>query len=377
MLGPRNTDIGTEIVPVALAVIVAVAAALSIAFGGSLSQSAADRLAAELAALPGRPDEAPLIAAEPSLSDMDAARARNAAVPFVNGPIPPAPRFAFTGSTEDRRRATECLALAAMAEAGPSDTGQRAVIQVVLNRTRHPAFAKSICGVVFEGSERQTGCQFTFTCDGSLARRYSTSAWEQARLRAAEALGGYVFKPVGAATHYHTDWVFPYWSPKLEKLARIETHLFFRWPGQWGSLRALSVPYRGSEPDPESLFGPTIPGLELPATMPTPVADAPPIQSGTVVMRATGGKANFILLAGNSSAEALNAARAVCNQPGTCRVLGWTDPSAIPGAFPVPPVARAALQFSYSRDPGGTEIVLYGCTHFTGVPREQCIPRAR
>jgi hypothetical protein len=94
-------------------------------------------------------------------------------------------------------------------------------------------------------------------------------------------------------------------------------------------------------------------------------------------MRNTSGKANFILLAGTAPADALAAARVVCNQPGTCRVLGWADPAAIPQAFPIPPSARAALQFSYSRDPSGTEIALYGCGHFAGIPREQCIPRAR
>jgi len=94
-------------------------------------------------------------------------------------------------------------------------------------------------------------------------------------------------------------------------------------------------------------------------------------------MRGTGGKANFILLAGTATADALEAARAVCDKPGTCRVLGWSDPAAIPQAFPIPSAARAALQFSYTRDPGGAEIVLYGCGHFAGVPRDQCIPRAR
>ncbi|WP_398286925.1 cell wall hydrolase [Sphingomonas daechungensis] len=48
--------------------------------------------------------------------------------------------------------------------------GQRAVAQVVLNRVRHPAFPANVCGVVYEGSTRATGCQFTFTCDGSLMR---------------------------------------------------------------------------------------------------------------------------------------------------------------------------------------------------------------
>ena len=359
-----------------LPVVIALLLALGLALGLSLGEEPADRTA-ELARLPGLPADAPLLTAPPSLSDMDAARARNAVVPFVKGPVTPAPRFAFKGSPEDRHRATECLALAAMAEAGASDIGQRAVMQVVLNRVRHPAFAKTVCGVVFQGSERATGCQFTFTCDGSLARRYSDSAWLQARIRAGEALGGYVFKPVGLATHYHTDWVYPYWSPELEKLAKIETHLFFRWPGFWGTKSAFSAAYRGGEADPATLFGADTALLPEAAPLPTAVPDAPKIDSGTVVMRATAGKANFILLAGSASADALAAARAVCNQPGTCRVLGWTDPAAIPQAFPIPPAARAALQFSYTRDPGGAEIVLYGCSHFTGVPREQCIPRAR
>ncbi len=196
-------------------------------------------------------------------------------------------------------------------------------------------------------------------------------------LRAGEALGGYVFKPVGLATHYHTDWVYPYWSPELDKLARVETHLFFRWSGYWGTRPAFASVYRGNEPDPAALVGAadaTLPGA---APLPTAVADAPKIESGTVVMRNTSGKANFILLAGTAPADALAAARMVCNQPGTCRVLGWADPAAIPQAFPIPPSARAALQFSYSRDPSGTEIALYGCGHFAGIPREQCIPRAR
>lgn len=356
--------------PIALTLLIAIAVTLALAAMGKVDR------AAELAGLPGLPGDAPLLGASSALSDMDAARARNAAVPFINGPITPAPRFVFIGSAEDRRRATECLALAAMAEAGPSDIGQRAVIQVVLNRVRHPAFAKTICGVVFEGSARATGCQFTFTCDGSLARRYADNAWLQARLRAAEALGGYVFKPVGLATHYHTDWVYPYWSPELDKLAKIETHLFFRWPGYWGTRAAFSAPYRGHEPDLAALLdnGAASPP---PAAPPTAVADAPKIASGTVVMRNTGGAANFILLAGAVPADALAAARAVCDKPGTCRVLGWSDAAAIPAAFPIPAPARAALQFSYTRDPSGAEIVLYGCGHFAGVPREQCIPRAR
>src|SRR3954468_6506981 len=74
-------------------------------------------------------------------------------------------------SADDFRSALDCLTAAVYYEArSESEDGQRAVAQVVLNRVRHPAFPKSVCGVVYQGSNRATGCQFSFTCDGSLAR---------------------------------------------------------------------------------------------------------------------------------------------------------------------------------------------------------------
>src|SRR3546814_17214212 len=90
-------------------------------------------------------------------------------------------------------------------------------LPIVLNRVRHPAFPKTVCGVVFQGSERSTGCQFTFTCDGALTRRFSDAAWDRARDIAKAALTGHVAKAVGYATHYHTDWVVPYWSRSEER----------------------------------------------------------------------------------------------------------------------------------------------------------------
>ncbi|PCJ46186.1 MAG: DNA gyrase subunit A, partial [Gammaproteobacteria bacterium] len=55
-------------------------------------------------------------------------------------------------------------------------TGMRIVIEikrdanaeVVLNRVGHKAFPNTVCSVVFQGAERVTGCQFSFTCDGSM-----------------------------------------------------------------------------------------------------------------------------------------------------------------------------------------------------------------
>ncbi len=116
----------------------------------------------------------------------------NAALP-VNAPIEAAAKpFALPGgNAATQANALECLTSAIYYEAGQESTdGQRAVAQVVLNRVRHPAFPASVCGVVYEGSTRQTGCQFTFTCDGSLLRAPSPDAWDRARKVARDALHG-------------------------------------------------------------------------------------------------------------------------------------------------------------------------------------------
>ena len=354
-----------------------------------------DTAAAEIAALPGGPDEAPLLTGAMVLPTMSAgameqARINNLADPFFAGHVTPASPFRFTGSATDRSNARDCLALAAMAEAGNTDPGQRAVIQVILNRVRHPAFAKTVCGVVFQGSQRQTGCQFTFTCDGSLTRRYGDVAWTQARNRADRALGGRVDAAVGTATHYHTDWVYPSWSPKLQKIAQVETHLFYRWPGDWGTSKNWQS-YHGGEGsfvaltsghDPEidasGVPDLTDAGADAGAAIAPLPADTPQVVGGLVVMRLPTGKANFVLINPRSGApSALAMAKTLCTAAGTCRVMGWSNRAQIPVAFPVPPGSRASLQFSYSRDPAGAEIALYNCDSFEDAPREQCIPAAR
>jgi spore germination cell wall hydrolase CwlJ-like protein len=159
---------------------------------------------------------------------MREARRLNDARPFVAGPIRPAKGFVFHGTPAAKLQAVDCLATAAIYEAGDDAQGQAAVIQVVLNRVRRPGFPETVCGVVYEGARRATGCQFSFTCDGSLHRRPEHDGWAAARDRARRALGGYVFTAIGTSTHYHTDWVVPYWSGSFDKVAKVTTHIFYR-----------------------------------------------------------------------------------------------------------------------------------------------------
>ncbi|MXP32703.1 cell wall hydrolase [Parerythrobacter jejuensis] len=165
---------------------------------------------------------------------------------------PAAAAFRNGGSGIDKARALQCLATAVYYEAASESTGgQKAVAQVVLNRVAHPTYPRSVCGVVYQGSERRTGCQFSFTCDGSLARKPARSSWAKAMRVAREALSGDVYAPVGHATHYHTTWINPYWASSLDLIGTIGAHRFYRWRGSAGKPSAFRTIYIGGEPLPK------------------------------------------------------------------------------------------------------------------------------
>lgn len=162
---------------------------------------------------------------------------------------PTARSMRIDNSGVDRTRALQCLTAAVYYEAASEpDSGQRAVAQVVLNRVAHPAYPNTVCGVVYQGSERTTGCQFSFTCDGALARKPNRMFWLRAENVAAAALAGYVHAPAGLATHYHTIHVNPYWAPKLNYLGTIGLHRFYSFHGRAGQAGTFRFAYAGGEP---------------------------------------------------------------------------------------------------------------------------------
>ena len=192
--------------------------------------------APEGGATPLAEDALPLDSFVPSavlpLSPQDAL-ARNLALPLSHASNPLAPSFVAAWLGADLDRQTDCLAKAVYYEAnGEPLAGQRAVAQVVLNRLRHPRYPKTICAVVNQGAERPTGCQFSFTCDGSLARAPNPARFKLALAVAAAALNGAISAEAGQATHYHTLYVFPKWAPELLKLGVLGHHVFYRLPGQ-------------------------------------------------------------------------------------------------------------------------------------------------
>ena len=252
-LSVRVSELRVETIAFAIVVIAAVAAVLIAFRAPALDASVSVRLApadsaALVAATSASPDEIQAVG--------DRAKLINASLPFSTAPLQSARPFAISGGELDHRRALLCLTQAVYYEAGfEPPAGRRAVAQVVLNRMRHPAFPKSVCGVVYQGS-RSPVCQFSFVCDGSLYRAPAPGAWREAKAVAEAALDGYVEASVGSATHYHANYVAPRWAPMLTKISQLGAHIFYRWPGAWGQRAAFSGRYAGEPQDPLALRPP-------------------------------------------------------------------------------------------------------------------------
>lgn len=342
----------------------------------------------------------------------ETAREINAAIPFVGGPKPAARPFVFQGDAEARARATACLAAAQYYEAGDDTEGQKAVAQVVLNRVRHPAFPKTVCGVVFQGQDRTTGCQFTFTCDGALARSPSATGWRRAMEVARMMLAGQVYRPVGLATHYHTDWVVPYWSNTLDKVAAVKTHLFFRWKGYWGTRAAFDRHASGQEPnvgriaalDPShhaevgSAFASRTNGAVDPGAIaatvgasPTALASAPVlvgapgqapigrlfrVPTGVRLLATSTNEAAYIIeIPSHASTDRYaEMARTFCSGQARCRVMGWRSGTPAPTGFPVPAAALSTMTFSYIHDAASNlQRLLWNCEQSTPPAGVACM----
>lgn len=286
--------------------------------------------------------------------------------------------FFYKGGSNDRDRALDCLAAAAWYEAGNDPEGQKSVIQVVLNRLRHPSFPSSVCGVVFQGSERTTGCQFTFTCDGSMRRRFpSPRAWKSARALAAKALDGTVDTSVGQATHYHADYVAPWWSSALQKVSQIGPHIFYRWPGGRGHLvgnrnwateadALASAQARGSRLSPASAADPN--ALVSSGTAPT----------GTPINPAASSTHLITVNPQSPSGRWAVAALDQCAGQRACSVIAYGQADQLARNRLLDPSAMERPLFVFVRDSAsGMDLALWDCARVPRPREAQCLPTDR
>ena len=140
----------------------------------------------------------------------------------------------FSGTRPTKKRETfaearRCLAQAIYFEARSEPlAGWDAVADVVINRAVSRRYPASICGVVFQGERRRHKCQFSFACDGLSDRAKNRRLWQRAMRFSGNKLMGMRAGPVTAkATHYHADYVDPYWNRDMIKLAKIGRHIFY------------------------------------------------------------------------------------------------------------------------------------------------------
>jgi hypothetical protein len=211
----------------------AAAAAGSTGAAASTTTPAVSRAVALSSTTPAPADMTPVeIAAAPVSPRLDRGLGGD---PPVGRPDGERPRYADLITPDNADKEQRCLAEAIYFEArSESEEGRAAVAQVVLNRAKSGLYPGSICGVVYQNRHRHLACQFTFACEGKALRITDRDSWSSARRIASAVLEGRTYlADVGGATHYHADYVKPYWARRLKKMDVIGRHIFYKLrPGQ-------------------------------------------------------------------------------------------------------------------------------------------------
>jgi len=161
------------------------------------------------------------------MTDADITTAQKRDHSLVNSLMPLDPSLRMIAKAEMSEHL--CLSEAIYYEArSETRSGQIGVAEVVKNRVKSKHYPNTICDVVYQGSERRTGCQFSFTCDGSMEKAPKGKAWERSKDIAALSLTGLAPELTRKATHYHTTDVNPVWASTLRYNGQIGSHKFYR-----------------------------------------------------------------------------------------------------------------------------------------------------
>jgi spore germination cell wall hydrolase CwlJ-like protein len=130
-----------------------------------------------------------------------------------------------------REQQLDCLALNIYREAGYEPfEGKVAVAQVTMNRVKHGAFGKDVCGVVYQKNVvmEKVVCQFSWACDAvAKTRPINKEAYNESYAVAKKVLlEGFKLDVLKDALYYHATYVNPRWP--LEKIGQIGQHIFYR-----------------------------------------------------------------------------------------------------------------------------------------------------
>lgn len=194
---------------------------------------------------------------------------------------------------------------------------------------------------------------------------------------ATAALSGSVYKPVGYATHYHTDWVVPYWQSSLDKIAAVHTHLFFRWTGWWGTPPAFNRHVSPDEPTIAQLAAYSDAHKTAEALAAATDAAVEAAAQGAALPPALPADANSFLITLDPhmppDAYPLLAARTCGDRP-YCKIMAWSSKAKTPTAPSLLPTQIASMSFSYLRDRSRNyDKALWNCTEFKRSDYNQCM----
>jgi len=130
-----------------------------------------------------------------------------------------------------------CMAMNIYHEArGEPLAGQIGVAHSVLNRVADLRYPSTVCGVVkqakYHGWDMDTPirnqCQYSWFCDGKSDHPQDGKAMLEATILAQYVLHGDSIDIIEGATHYHADYVHPYWADHMEITVKLGSHIYYR-----------------------------------------------------------------------------------------------------------------------------------------------------
>ncbi|MDR3496664.1 MAG: cell wall hydrolase [Ancalomicrobiaceae bacterium] len=153
-----------------------------------------------------------------------------AALDTVTKPVPMRPSaYADLPKSVKDDRQQQCLVDAIYFGAADQGTkAQQAVAQVMLNRVLSRVYPNTICGVVYQRTDRRH-CQFDFMCSHHLGVERDEATWRRAVVVAREATAGRVYlDDIADSTHFRSGSDKPDWASQMQRVAKIGGLTFYR-----------------------------------------------------------------------------------------------------------------------------------------------------
>ena len=73
----------------------------------------------------------------------------------------------------------------------------------------------------------RNACQFSWYCDGKSDKVHEINVYNKIYVIAEEVLMGLHKDNTYGSTHYHANYVDPYWASSLRKVAYVDNHIFY------------------------------------------------------------------------------------------------------------------------------------------------------